>query len=55
MSNSSGPSPNSYNQEPVSHVTDDEMEGLEAAPSADPNMLDDVNSCFISSIHSTFQ
>jgi len=55
MSNSSGPPPNSDNQEPVSHVPDDEMEGLEAAPSADPNMLDDVNSCFISSIHSTFQ
>jgi len=55
MSNSSGMSPNSDNQEPVSHLRDDEMEGLEAAPPADPNMLDDVDSCFISSIHSTFQ
>ena len=45
MSNSSGLSPNSDNQEPVSHVVDDEMEDLEAALSADPNMPDDVNRC----------
>jgi len=39
MSNSSGLPPNSDNQEPVSHVPDDEMEGLEAAPSAIPICL----------------
>jgi len=54
MSNSSGPSPNPDNQEHTSHVADDEMEGLAAALSADPNMPDDVNRCYIG-IHSKFK